>query len=140
MKKEKIINPKESKLSSIYSVKSDKSNTHQFIKKISIEQTEDLIHLQFKIKGLWKENYKIKVKGNSLTISAICSTIKNGKRNFLSFSTSIVLPCNVKEEKIWSGLSSGILHIVIYKENNDKKLNFKIDNNKLNHINKAQLN
>lgn len=91
----------------------NKRQNYQFIEKIKMEETDGVLHLQFKIKGLWGKNYKLIISEKNLTISVICQLNNNGK--FISYSTSILLPHHVKTEKVWSDVSSGILYIMIPK-------------------------
>jgi HSP20 family protein len=73
--------------------------------------------------GLKKEDFKIEVEGNMLTISAQKEERKEEKEekysrkeyNYSSFSRSFTLPDEVKQDKIEASYENGVLKLVLPK-------------------------
>lgn len=95
-----------------------------FTPQVNIKNEDKSFELDFIVPGFKKEDFKIEVKDNTLTVS---SSVKNekteDKENFVkreffqqSFSRSFTLPENtVNEEKISAAYNNGILHISLPK-------------------------
>jgi HSP20 family protein len=94
-----------------------------FVPRVNIKDTKDHVSLTFEIPGMNKEDIKVTVKDNLLTVSGqrewkteekdeqfVRSEIRTG-----SFTRSFTLPENVNEEKISADYRNGLLDIRLEK-------------------------
>ncbi len=83
--------------------------------------------------GLKKDDFKIEVDGNILTISSEKEESKEEKDkkftrkeySYSSFSRSFTLPEEINQEKIEAKYEDGVLHISLPRNSNAKKLSAK---------------
>lgn len=104
------------------------------LEKLKIVSMEDVLHVNIKIKGLWKKNYSLVVKENRLMISALCRLRDEGNFKFITYTTSFLLPKNNSYcEKVWSDILHGELHVIVSKrvKEDDQQLFEKV---KLEHL------
>jgi HSP20 family protein len=116
----------------------NKGGVLKFIPKNNIKETEKSYIIYLEAAGFKKEDIKISVKENILSIEGerkdvdlnegeffIAKEIKNS-----SFNTSFNLPSEIKEEQINAKLEDGILEIIIPKDeveiNKQKEIEIKI--------------
>lgn len=92
-----------------------KDNPLTFIESLSLESGENILYINLKIKGLWKNNYSLTLHNNRLMI-AVLLRLKNKKNQFITYSTSLLLPKNVYRKKNWSNFFNDELHIKIAKQ------------------------
>ena len=105
-----------------------RSGHNTFIPKVDIIESEKAFELQVEAPGMNKEDFKIEVKDNYLTISGErkFSTEKNEKdfhsieTQYGSFSRSFTLPDSANTDKINAKYNNGMLELVIPKD--EKKL------------------
>lgn len=96
---------------------------------VNITEEKDGYKVSLAAPGLKKEDFKIDIEGNLLTIS--CEKEENkeeqGARhtrreyNYSSFSRSFTLPEDVKQDKIEATYSGGELHLMLPKKEEAKK-------------------
>jgi HSP20 family protein len=95
------------------------------IPSVNIVETEKDYQLSMAVPGLKKDDFKIDLEGNLLTISSEKEESREEKDkkftrkeyNYTSFSRSFTLPDEVNQEKIEAKYEDGVLKIVLpYKE------------------------
>ncbi len=96
---------------------------------VNISETEQNFTLVFAAPGFTKEDIKVKVEGDTLTVSGEVKTENNEtkenikRREFVhaSFSRAFTLPDTIDGEKIEGKYENGILTVVLPKKANDKQ-------------------
>ncbi|HEU4632600.1 MAG TPA: Hsp20/alpha crystallin family protein [Flavisolibacter sp.] len=96
---------------------------------VNISENGDQYRLTMAVPGLKKEDFKIDVAGNTLTIRSEKEEKKEDKDenysrreySYSSFSRSFTLPDDVKSEAIEARYSDGVLHIQLPKKEEAKK-------------------
>lgn len=95
-----------------------------FVPQVDILETEKAFELQVAAPGLSKEDFKIDLNDNVLTVSGE-RKLKNEKKeknfysletNYGSFSRSFSLPENIDSTKISAAYNNGILELTIPKD------------------------
>ncbi|MBN2280779.1 MAG: Hsp20/alpha crystallin family protein [Candidatus Marinimicrobia bacterium] len=102
---------------------SEDSFMSKFNPSVDIEENDDAFHFHAELPGLEKDNVKISLKDNILTIRGEKeSRKKNEKSNFHRIETTsgkfqrcFKLPYNVKQESIKAEFKNGVLNISIPK-------------------------
>ena|SRR5687768_3478678 len=103
-------------------------SAYSFVPKVDIIEDEKAFELHLAVPGMSKEDFKIDLKDNQLTVSGE-RKFKNGveEKNYRSvetqygaFSRIFVLPENVNAERIEARYNNGILELVVPKD--EKKL------------------
>lgn len=97
---------------------------------VNITENENGYQVSLAAPGLKKDDFKIDVEGNMLTISSEKeeSSEEKDKKftrkeyNYSSFSRSFNLPDEVNREKIEAKYEQGVLHIALPKREEAKKL------------------
>lgn len=97
---------------------------------VNIIENKDNFSLSLAVPGLKKEDFKIDLTGNVLTISAEKEEKKQEKDdwysrkeyNYSSFSRSFTMPEEVNKEKIDAIYVDGVLKLVLPKKEEAKKL------------------
>lgn len=105
-----------------------KSGLSTFVPKVDIIENEKAFELHVEVPGMNKEDFKIEVNDNYLTVSGErkFSSEKNEKdfhsieTRYGSFSRSFALPESVLSDKINAKYNNGILELTIPKD--EKKL------------------
>lgn len=90
---------------------------------VNVTENGDRYKLSMAIPGLKKEDLKIRVEGNMLTVSSEKKEEKEERDekftrkefNYSSFSRSFTLPEGVKQDKIEASYADGLLDVVIPK-------------------------
>lgn len=98
-------------------------NGNFFRPTVDVKETEQNFVLEFSLAGMEKENVKIELKENRLTVSGERKFEKEDKttkyhsveNHFGSFSRSFFLPENVKTDAIEANFKNGILTVSIPK-------------------------
>lgn len=102
----------------------DKGETANFFRpSVDVKENKDNFMLAFSLPGMEKENVKIELKENRLTVSGEHKMEKEEndakyhriENQYGSFSRSFLLPENVKQENIEANFKNGVLHISIPK-------------------------
>jgi HSP20 family protein len=83
--------------------------------------------------GLKKDNFKIDMEGNMLTVSSEKEETKEGKNTKFnrkeyscsSFSRSFTLPCEINRKKIEAKYEDGVLKIVLHRKERIEKITAK---------------
>ena len=99
-------------------------SSYSFVPKVDIIETEKAYEISVAVPGLNKEDFKIDLNDNFLTISGERKFSKEKKENNLhvvetqygNFSRSFSLPENVDANKIGATYTNGILEISIPKD------------------------
>lgn len=99
-------------------------SAYSFVPKVDIIETEKAFELQVAVPGMNKEDFKIDLNDNFLTISGERKfTSEKETNNFRSietqygtFSRSFAMPENVDAGKISASYTNGILNLVIPKD------------------------
>jgi HSP20 family protein len=99
-------------------------SSYSFVPKVDIIETEKAYEISVAVPGLNKEDFKIDLNDNFLTISGERKFSKEKKENNLhvvetqygNFSRSFSLPENVDANKIGATYTNGILEITIPKD------------------------
>ena len=103
-------------------------SAYSFIPKVDIIENEKAFEIHVAVPGMNKEDFKIDLKDNRLTVSGERKyTKEKNEKHFSSFETqygtfrrAFALPENVDGEKIEARYSNGILELVVPKD--EKKL------------------
>ena len=99
-------------------------SSYSFVPKVDIIETEKAYEISVAVPGLNKEDFKIDLNDNFLTISGERKFSKEKKENNLhvvetqygNFSRSFSLPENVDANKISAAYANGILEIAVPKD------------------------
>lgn len=111
-------------------------SAYSFVPKVDIYENEKAFELHVSVPGVNKEDFKLDLNENYLTISGERKFTKEKKENnfhsvetqFGSFSRSFALPDNVDAAKINAKYNNGILEITIPKdEKKALKTSIKVD-------------
>ena len=97
---------------------------------VNITEQKDEYLVSLAAPGLKKEDFKIDVDGNMLTISSEKEEKKEGKEasytrkeyNYSSFERSFTLPNEVNKDKIEARYEDGLLKLVLPKKEEAKKM------------------
>lgn len=109
---------------------------YSFVPKVDIYETEKSFELHVAVPGMSKEDFKLDLNENYLTISGERKFTRERKENhfqsvetqFGSFSRSFALPENVDAAKISAKYNNGILEVNIPKdEKKTLKTSIKVD-------------
>ena len=103
-------------------------SAYSFVPRVDILEAEKAFEIQLAVPGLEKEDFKIDLDDNRLTISGERKFEKEKKENnfyrvetqYGKFSGSFTLPDNVDATKITASYKNGILEITVPKD--QKKL------------------
>ncbi|MFL5752286.1 MAG: Hsp20/alpha crystallin family protein [Bacteroidia bacterium] len=95
---------------------------------VNINESDKAYEIEFAAPGYEKDEFKINLSQNILTVSAEKKNQKEDKQegytrrefNFSSFKRSFTLPDSAKEDEIRAEYKNGILHVSIPKEDNGK--------------------
>lgn len=96
---------------------------------VNIKEGKDEYSVSLAAPGLKKDDFRIDVEGDMLTISCEKEETKEEKEkkftrkeyNYSSFSRSFTLPADVNREKIDAHYSDGVLNISLPRKANGKK-------------------
>ena len=96
---------------------------------VNIHESEDAYHIELAAPGLSKEDFKIDLKKNNLSISVEKKSEKeevekNYSRKefeYISFVRSFVMPDGIDQEKTSAEYVNGILHITVGKKQEVKE-------------------
>jgi HSP20 family protein len=100
---------------------------------VNVTEHEDEFMVELAVPGMKKDDFKIDVNGNMLTISSEKEDSKEEKDkkftrkeyNYSSFSRSFTLPDEINKEKIDAKYDNGILKIALPRKEEAKKLTAK---------------
>jgi HSP20 family protein len=100
---------------------------------VNVAEHKDLYMVELAVPGMKKDDFKIDVDGNILTISSEKEETKEEKEkkftrkeyNYSSFSRSFTLPDEVNMEKIDAKYENGILKIALPRKEEAKKITAK---------------
>jgi HSP20 family protein len=103
-------------------------STYSFVPKVDIIENEKAFEIQVAVPGMNKEDFKIDLKDNYLTVSGERKYTKERNENHFSsietqygsFTRTFALPENVNAENIDAKYNNGILELVVPKD--EKKL------------------
>lgn len=107
------------------------SDPNTTLPSVNIKETEDLFEVEMAVPGMTKDDFKVELNNNFLTISAEkkSETEEKGKKgerytrkefSYRSFSRSFTLPDVVESDKIEAKYDNGILSLQIPKREEAK--------------------
>ena len=104
-------------------------NNFPEIPPVNITETEQGFHLDFKVPGFGKEDFKISIDGDILTVSAETKSEHAEKKgqytrkefSHRSFKRSFTLPSDMLDEKVEAKYENGILKLVLLKKEKREK-------------------
>jgi HSP20 family protein len=108
----------------------DSKSFNSFNPKIDISEDEKNIYLGAELPGVKKENMKIKLEGNKLTISGekkdasendISKRFFNRERSFGTFEKVFTIQADIKQDNIKAEFENGVLSVTIEKLIPEKK-------------------
>ncbi len=108
----------------------DSTSFNSFNPKIDISEDEKNIYLEAELPGVKKENMKIKLEDNKLTISGEKKNANendknkrffNRERSFGSFKKAFTIQADVKQDNIRAEFENGVLSVTIEKLIPEKK-------------------
>ena len=131
---ESLVNPRElednfSGILNNYAV-DDSESFNSFNPKIDISEDEKNIYLEAELPGVKKENMKIKLEDNKLTISGEKKNVNdsdkgkrffNRERLFGTFEKVFTIQADIKQDNIRAEFENGILSVTIEKLIPEKK-------------------
>ncbi len=107
------------------------SNTGTTVPSVNIKETKDNFEVQLAAPGMKKDDFKIHLDGNTLTISSETSSEKNDEKDgnysrrefsYQSFQRSFTLPKDVVDsDKIKAKYEDGVLHLNVPKREEAKQ-------------------
>ena len=108
----------------------DSTSFNSFNPKIDISEDEKNIYLEAELPGVKKENMKIKLEDNKLTITGEKKNANendknkrffNRERSFGSFKKAFTIQADVKQDNIRAEFENGVLSVTIEKLIPEKK-------------------
>ena len=104
------------------------NNLYGILPAVNVVESEDELRIEVAAPGLKKENFKLSVNHNRLTISAATETNQedhHGKYtrrefNYGSFERTFTFPLSVDTNKIGASYVDGVLHIALPKREEAK--------------------
>ncbi|MEZ4743846.1 MAG: Hsp20/alpha crystallin family protein [Bdellovibrionota bacterium] len=113
---------------SLGSLRGWSANGPEFVPACDIEETESEYHLSMDVPGLEKDDIRIEVVGNSVSISGERKQEKEEKganqyrleRSYGKFNRTFTLPDGVKEENIEANYDNGVLCLTLPKSEKSK--------------------
>lgn len=116
----KFFNP----LDTMFPAKSFNNVTYNNIPAVNVREEENAFQIEVAAPGLKKEDFKLSLHENRLTISAKQETNTEEKTekfsrqefNYTSFQRTFTLPKNVDGDKIDASYTDGILHVGLPKK------------------------
>ena len=108
-------------------------NRFNEVPSVNIVEQKDAYNVSLAAPGLKKGDFNIDIDGNMLTISCEKEENKEEKEkkftrreyNYTSFSRSFTLPEEINREKIEASYTDGVLHIVLPRREDNKKVSAK---------------
>lgn len=124
----------------------DLDSRSNFIPSCDIEETKDNYLYTFDIPGMRKEDIKVEVLNNMLTISGERKSEQKDKNNsrymersYGQFQRSMSLPSTVNAEKVEATYEDGVLSIQIPKEETEKPRQITVGSGKKDFSTKSQV-
>lgn len=109
--------------------------TRGFTPSFDVSETDEDIIVKAELPGVDPKEVEVNLTGLTLTVKGEkkeergekTENIHRIERYFGSFSRSITLPCEVKEDKIEATFKDGVLNLKLPKAESSKKRSIKID-------------
>ena len=109
--------------------------TRGFTPSFDVSETDEDIIVKAELPGVDPKEVEVNLTGSTLTVNGEKKEEREDKtenmhrieRSFGSFSRSVTLPCEVKEDKIEATFKDGVLHLKLPKIELSKKRSIKID-------------
>ena len=106
-----------------------------FTPAFDVSETDEDIIVKAELPGVDPKEVEVNLTGSTLTVNGEKKEEREDKtenmhrieRSFGSFSRSVTLPCEVKEDKIEATFKDGVLHLKLPKIELSKKRSIKID-------------
>ena len=102
----------------------DISNLHhiQIMKQLNMDVKEGIVNIRIRLIGLLGKNYKVQVKDQNLSISALTwkSSLNKPHDKYSISTSSFFLPFKVEENNILSTVKDGILKIQLQRDQKQK--------------------
>ena len=101
---------------------------------LDVSETDSIIEVRMDVPGVKPEDIDVQLSGNLLTIAGKRSEEKEEKgktyhrveRSYGSFSRSITLPCDVKDDKVDAKMEAGVLKVTLQKTDEAKTRKIKV--------------
>lgn len=102
----------------------DNAFNRDWVPAVNVAETDKQFEIEFAVPGMKKEDFKINIENNVLTVSAERKEEKEEKKknytrqeySYNSFTRSFTLPENVKHDDIKAQYKDGVLKLDIAKE------------------------
>jgi len=109
--------------------------TRGFTPSFDVSETDEDIIVKAELPGVDPKEVEVNLTGSTLTVKGEkkeergekTENIHRTERFFGSFSRSVTLPCEVKEDKIEATFKDGVLNLKLPKAESSKKRSIKID-------------
>ena len=109
--------------------------TRGFTPSFDVSETDEDIIVKAELPGVDPKEVEVNLTGSTLTVKGEKKEEREEKtenmhrieRSFGSFSRSVTLPCEVKEDKIEATFKDGVLNLKLPKAESSKKRSIKID-------------
>jgi HSP20 family protein len=101
---------------------------------LDLSETDTTLDVRMDVPGVKPDDIDVQLSGNLLTIRGKRSEEKEEKgrtfhrveRSYGSFSRSVTLPCDVKEDKVDAQIHDGILRVTLQKSEEAKTRKIKV--------------
>jgi len=109
--------------------------TRGFTPSFDVSETDEDIIVKAELPGVDPKEVEVNLMGSTLTVKGEKKEEREDKtenmhrieRSFGSFSRSVTLPCEVKEDEIEATFKDGLLNLKLPKAQSGKKRSIKID-------------
>lgn len=106
-----------------------------FTPALDVSETDEDLLIKAELPGVDPKEIEVNLSGTTLTVKGEKKEEREEKtenmhrieRSYGSFSRSITLPCEVKEDKIEANFKNGVLNLKLPKAETNKKRSIKID-------------
>lgn len=101
---------------------------------LDVSETDTTLEVKMDVPGVKPDDIDVQLSGNLLTISGKRAEEKEEKgktfhrveRSYGSFSRSVTLPCDVKDDKVDAQIHDGILRVTLQKSEEAKTRKIKV--------------
>ena len=106
-----------------------------FTPALDVSETDEDLLIKAELPGVDPKEIEVNLSGTTLTVKGEKKEEREEKtenmhrieRSYGSFSRSVTLPCDVKEDKIEANFKNGVLNLKLPKAETSKKKSIKID-------------
>ncbi len=106
-----------------------------FVPAFDVSETDEDIIVKAELPGVDPKEIEVSLSGSTLTVKGEKKEEREEKtqnmhrieRSFGSFSRSVTLPCEVKDDRVEANFKNGVLNLKLPKAETSKKSSIKID-------------